>query len=69
MFNAQAKLNQLKYREEIEAFNKNLEKGDLGLSQLIDNGYILYGETRTGKTATGHILSGNSLKGTKTSGE
>jgi hypothetical protein len=38
------------------------------LSKIIDNGFILYGQTRAGKTATGHILSGNPLKGAKIAG-
>lgn len=43
----------------------NLEKGDLGLSEIIAYGYVVYGQTRTGKIATCLWLSGNTLKGQK----
>lgn len=46
-----------------------MEKGDIGLAEFVDYGYVLYGQTRAGKTATGHLLSGNALKGNKIKGE
>jgi hypothetical protein len=41
----------------------------LGLSEVVENGYILYGDTRAGKTTLGHLLSGGSLRGVKMNGE
>lgn len=53
----------------IEKFSQELEKGDLAISQLIDWGYILYGQTKTGKTATAHFVSGYPLRGFRKDGQ
>lgn len=39
------------------------------MNKIIKNGYLLYGQTRSGKTAASHLLSGNALKGVKIGGE
>ena len=67
--NFQDRINKLQFKEKIEEFNTNLEKGDLGLSEVVENAYILYGDTRAGKTTLGHLLNGGSLHGIKLNGE
>ena len=42
-----------------------LQSGDIALSQLIDEAFVMMGMTKRGKTTLGHYLCNQPLKGVK----
>ena len=55
----QEKINSLQYLEQIEELNRNLERADLSLSKVIEHGFFIHGDTKSGKTALAYLLSGH----------
>ena len=53
----------------VKIYRTTIERINLTLDQYVENGFVMFGKSKSGMTAAAHLLSGSKLTGFKINGE